>query len=100
MATSNSGFGFFSSVAAMVPVSPEDAHRTVVKPVETMKSQTAKAAQIRQDPANLQAVAELEKCVTALAAALYGPVVTATSGVGAKPDEAHQDVVSTPSFRG
>lgn len=98
MATfNNSGLGFF---AAMVPVSPEDAHRTVVKPVEVMKSQTAKAAQIRQDPANLKAVAELEKCATALAAALYGPAAIATSGAtAAKQDEAHQDVVSTPSFR-
>lgn len=102
MVTLNSGLGFFSSVAAMVPVSPEDAHRTVFEPIKKMKSQVEKAAQIRQDPANLAAVGELEKCEAALNAAINGLAITAASGLGAtsaKPDASDHDVVSTPSLR-
>lgn len=102
MATPNSGLVFFSSVAAMVPVSQADANRTVVKPVDTALSQTKKAAQFGKNPATLLAVAELEKCANALNAAMNLSNATATSSVGAtgaKQDEAHQDAVSTPSFR-
>ncbi|EHL29516.1 hypothetical protein [Legionella drancourtii] len=101
MATLNSGLGFFPSVAAMVPVSPEYAYR-IASEIKKMKSQVEKAAQIRQAPANLAAVAELEKCETALNAAINGLAVTATSDMGAtsaKPDNIHHEVASTPSLR-
>ncbi|WP_133136888.1 hypothetical protein [Legionella rowbothamii] len=92
-----------ASVSAMVPMTPEDAHRIVVYPVHTAKTQTEKAAHVRSDFEPNQKAAEiLNTCYNRVNAVVNNKYaaeenITAEQEYTTEPDEA---VVSTPSYRG
>ncbi|WP_058533112.1 hypothetical protein [Legionella saoudiensis] len=93
-----------ASVSAMVPMTPEDAHRIVVNPVYTAKTQTEKAAHVRSDfEPNQKAAEVLNKCYNRVNAVVnnnYAVEEKVTAERDFSPEMNEDDaVVSTPSFR-
>lgn len=92
---------FFSAVSAMVPMTPEDAHRIVVNPLNIAKTQTEKAAHVRADFEPNQKAAELlNNCYNRVAAVMSNKnAIEQENTVEQQNTAAADDVVSTPSFR-
>lgn len=91
-----------ASVSAMVPMTPEDAHRIVVNPVHTAKSQTEKAAHVRSDFEPNQKAAEiLNNCYNRVTAVVSNKLTEEKNATAEQEytTEADETVVSTPSYR-
>ncbi|CAM4505159.1 MAG: hypothetical protein LEGION0403_FIIPPAGN_01929 [Legionella sp.] len=92
---------FFSAVSAMVPMTPEDAHRIVVNPLNIAKTQTETAAHVRVDfGPNKTAVELLNNCYNQVVSVVNNKnTIEQKNAVDQENTAAADDVVSTPSFR-
>lgn len=89
-----------ASVSAMVPMTPEDAHRIVVNPLNIAKTQTEKAAHVRADFEPTKRAAEvISNCYNKINAVVNNKIEEQITVEQEFTTEADEAVVSTPSYR-